>query len=490
MSTKVNLPFMFSGRNLLAQRSARQHGARMVTVVSKETQRALALLIRRAIREGIAPMDAARLIESMVGMNARQAVAAMNHRESLVELGLTPGRVDTLMAKYVRQKIKERGRMIARTELNRALSAGLEEGFRQAQIGGYLSTNAQKEWIATAGACPICEALDGQRVFIGQDFSEAGNPPAHPHCLASDCSVLARNVLAATERLYEGTLIEITTALGHRLSCSPNHPIATPRGLIPAQDLDVGSEVLSDAGWDRRMKRQSQNDDMPARIQDVAQAFVERPEVASSPTRVSAVDFHGDGEGSKVAVVWTDGRLRRGLDPLQSERFPYLRFNRGQLANAFSRLRSLYVSFVGVDLSSSRLMGGGHLCAAHGGGRTFPFQECSVPPLTGHDTVSDQERFDGLSVLASNKRVARQRDGGFPFDVTPDDVVRVGRRPFGGHIFNLETASGYYLAAGIASGNCRCTIAAVAPAAVNPGGVPNLNTAPLSGRFAPPGVPR
>jgi hypothetical protein len=35
-------------------------------------------------------------------------------------------------------------------------------------------------------------------------------------------------------------------------------------------------------------------------------------------------------------------------------------------------------------------------------------------------------------------------------------VVSVNRLPFSGHVFNLETACGWYAVSGIIAHNCRC----------------------------------
>lgn len=69
-----------------------------------------------------------------------------------------------------------RAATIAHTEAVNAFSAGrLEVGL---QIGA-----DRKEWSVTAGACPICEPLEGEIVGIEEDFSSGDDsPPAHPNC--------------------------------------------------------------------------------------------------------------------------------------------------------------------------------------------------------------------------------------------------------------------------------------------------------------------
>ena len=128
------------------------------------------------------------MIRPMVGMTTRQAMAAMNFRESLINSGLTLGRVDTLVARFVRRKIRERAINIARTETLSALNRGVQESWRQARRQGLLTKTAAKTWITTADErlCPICAPLEGQVVGFDEPFQtsvgELLHPPAHPQC--------------------------------------------------------------------------------------------------------------------------------------------------------------------------------------------------------------------------------------------------------------------------------------------------------------------
>lgn len=187
MSTVTAPAFSFNGENKSAQKVAARQAAAMVTGISDATRDGLRALVTRSIREGIPVYDAARMIESMVGMDSRQAMAAMNYRADLIESGLTLDRVNTLTDRYVDKKIGERGETIARTEIMDALNQGSLEGYAQAQDEGLLGKDAKKEWITTpVDACDICAPLDGRQVLLGETFdTENGpvdSPPLHPRC--------------------------------------------------------------------------------------------------------------------------------------------------------------------------------------------------------------------------------------------------------------------------------------------------------------------
>ena len=77
---------------------------------------------------------------------------------------------------------KERAKMIARTELNRAENVGHIDGARQSEL------DLKKEWDAhlDARTSPVCDYLNGQVKELDEKFKYQGKefdaPPAHPNC--------------------------------------------------------------------------------------------------------------------------------------------------------------------------------------------------------------------------------------------------------------------------------------------------------------------
>lgn len=78
-----------------------------------------------------------------------------------------------------------RATMVARTELAFAHVQGNLDGWKQS------GAVAEKQWLASAGACPICEAMNGVTVALDDTFDYDGEdiegPPGHPNCR---CDVL------------------------------------------------------------------------------------------------------------------------------------------------------------------------------------------------------------------------------------------------------------------------------------------------------------
>jgi hypothetical protein len=182
-----SVAFDFNAKNEAAQRAAARQASRFITEISVESRMALRKLIARAIKDGIPPYDAGRLIEGMVGLNRRQMEAVYNFRVSLIDSGLAIINVDRKVKRYQAKLLKERGRMIARTEIMNSLANGTEESWMQAQQQGKIGANAKKEWIVTPlDACKVCMSIAGQQVGLQQPFmSIVGpiqNPVAHPNC--------------------------------------------------------------------------------------------------------------------------------------------------------------------------------------------------------------------------------------------------------------------------------------------------------------------
>ena len=182
------MKFNLKGKNLFAEKAAEQIAADMVVNVVEETKAAIRVLVVRSIREGIAPMEIARMMRSLLGMNSLQMQGALNYRKTLIKLGHPPEKVQKLLEKYTAKKIKQRTETIARTEVMTALNRGKLAGWLQAQEKGLLDPWATKKWLTPFDerTCPICGAVNGQEVLLNKSFqlraSERMMPPAHPRC--------------------------------------------------------------------------------------------------------------------------------------------------------------------------------------------------------------------------------------------------------------------------------------------------------------------
>jgi len=132
-----------------------------------------------------------------------------------------------------------RAEMIAITETTRAVVEGerayvaeLESATGQKMIPIWMTANDEL-------VCPICRPRNGKPI-TNNKF-----PPAHPRCLPGDTLVLpGGRVSAGSKRWYEGNVVTIET-LENQLTVTPNHPILTDSGWIPAGKLVKGDKVLA-----------------------------------------------------------------------------------------------------------------------------------------------------------------------------------------------------------------------------------------------------
>lgn len=81
-----------------------------------------------------------------------------------------------------------RAELIARTETMIAVHEGQRQGWDQAIDKGLLTGDEQVEWIATSGACLICDELDGELRDLDGEYPDPGGegPPQHPNCRCTE----------------------------------------------------------------------------------------------------------------------------------------------------------------------------------------------------------------------------------------------------------------------------------------------------------------
>lgn len=403
-----------------------------------------------------------------------------------------------------------RARLIARTETLRA--------YRESSIRSYgANPRVCKKWRWTASrsrrTCGMCLAMDGREFPLDVPFG------SHPQCFPAGAVVTGPPVVGTATRWFEGEVVEIDTALGNRLTVTPNHPILTDNGWIAAGLLNVGSYVISSRNAERALASVYPDDyQVPALIENVAEAFGSAGGVSSARVPTTTEDFHGDGGGSEVCVIRTNRLLRNAFNPSLGEPFAHQEFRgRGVRHRALPAEGALALLLEGANPASDSSVGGfdvspvlfgGSLCHHHAvsfglgaSGRVGGVKNQSDP------SSSDVERFsEGVFAFASdvasgdfgfrdrgqsavmgarfrsfdsvNRGFISPQSAGFEGfsepdisdpksassvlatlagSVSQDRVLKVNRRAFRGHVYNLQTSAGWYIANGIITHNCRCT---------------------------------
>lgn len=262
----------------------------------------------------------------------------------------------------------------------------------------------------------------------------------------------ADNVEKAFRHFYCGELTEIITQSGKTLRATPNHPILTTKGWRSIGSLNEGDDVIeiSNDTIDA-VKFEGHVDNTIPVISEIFRAVAQ----SWSFEIALGTEFHGDASpDGNIDVVSPASSLsfgRKSVDRQSIEQFCLTGTN--YLAFGF---RSFFEFSIRSFHSAYRIM-----C------RRRPFSTFfwrSVFHANKHCFAAGSnftaDAFDpspnDLSLVTELSRQRKQAAPGLMQGIQVVRVIRVERRHFSGHVFNLQTKDGYYSAEGIICHNCRC----------------------------------
>lgn len=312
--------------------------------------------------------------------------------------------------------------------------------------------------------CALCAIASTQRYTRGDLM------PIHPGCVPGDSAVspvpggsthLADfawgEVEAVSRRLFEGELVEFVTASDDKVRVTPNHPVLTDKGWVPAHLLGVGDTVFSSGNSERIGGGGPNVGERPALIEDVFDAARVAFPLVRMP--LAAEDFHADSAEGKVEIVYTDGNFptprrsefvevfsERGLVDAHGLRLP---FDGG---GAFGSLFPSGFAALCGDVGGSSL--GGDFRDSHFGGA----EKSGNGAVTRFDAPAGELTFDNASVYASQGRNLVGRLSGL---VEGERIVDLRRVSWSGHVFNLHTREGWYSSNNHIVSNCDCAVEAL-----------------------------
>lgn len=260
------------------------------------------------------------------------------------------------------------------------------------------------------------------------------------------------NVRAVAVREYVGDVVVIRTASGKELTGTPNHPVATRHGWVALADLRVGDHVLRSTRPEWEVEGVNPDvDDVPPLIEQVAQTFP----VALDPVPTSPQDFHGDGAGSEVHVVLTDGLLGDDVESLCSKHLAQVNLGGRALADtsAFASSGTGFKVGIGPRHSTDSVVGGGTESGPLLGRRLRHARVHGLTPVASLDAeLGERVR----NPLAADVEGFCEGLDAFALDVAEDEILNIDQEMFSGHVYNLETVDGWYVANSIITHNCRC----------------------------------
>lgn len=346
-------------------------------------------------------------------------------------------------------------------------------------------------------SCGLC-VVASTRIYTTDQLM-----PIHDECIPEGTEVSAMNVSHITRRYYSGNLEIITTASGKQFSVTPNHPVLTDRGWVPAQFVTEGDNVLRHLDGHGVIGRAPNEDKTPALIENIWSSAIVGSDLGLRVMEVTPQQFHGDFSDGEVNVVTTDsllpdmGDVTFGKPTLESELVDtglgWIGFS-GQ-GSPDQRL------FFPDDTSGSHVSGSCDSLPVLDSGLVIPGQDGLlmaslldvvqsqdagnkssggiVLPAQGDDrlttavavndellgqSVTRTVRFDpSFANFSGDGREAYAKFGTdllerLTGDVELDPVVEKRTVDFAGHVYNLQTGEGWYSANNYIVSNCNCDV--------------------------------
>ena len=434
-------------------------------------------MVRQTMTESVqgkwTPFEAAEGIRDWIGLTAQQASASAKFERDLIDRGILPEKIADRVAKYEDALLRQRAETIARTEIQYAANAGQVETWQEATRQGLLSKGTKKVWLTANDErlCPVCENLGNaepvglNEQFVYDDGTKAETvfgeplhaPPQHPNCFPAGTFVSGR-FIAGSKAWYSGKMIRLSTRQGHSLTVTANHPILTREGWKPAHNLREGENVLGQnfAGV-RSMSLGAVNDEQPpAMVQDVFKSL--RPH-GFATIKISGLDFHGDAQGMDrhVEIVGPTVGLMFGRQSIGNQDIHESTF---MCSNVQQSLRGGFgpgnlgghrhnAPTGGCPSSSALTLNERPICLD-----AFPFHEFSFGLGAHPDLQLAKPSIERDAAYANFFLELQERSSG---QIAVDEIVEVLNFDFSGHVYDLQSETGWILSQNIVTSNCRCT---------------------------------
>ena len=358
---------------------------------------------------------------------------------------------------------EDRARMIARTETAYADQQGNLAAYKESGVV------TGKEWVVGSEHDNDDECddnADAGVIALDDDFPSGDDcPPAHPNCLIGSCIVTASGISKAFKRWFDGEVITLSITGMDKLTVTPNHPILTRSGWIPARKLQKGMELLNCIVPKMILRRDNpKNQYIETSIEQIESAISMSSNVMPVTMITTAEDFHGDGiVNEKVNVIFADSFLKNNimnsrLMTQKSIKFSLMFTSKWRmLLNTLCAITEL---LKGMFHTPYCIMGGFSSLCASTGSDSLGLDHSSVLSIPDRQSERMESISQSRTMAADSLAEINRRFSGHISTVKLQDVVI---SKYSGHVYNLQTKDGYYLAhngnnVNLFVHNCTCDI--------------------------------
>lgn len=174
---------------------AGQYAANLVRNISAYTKEALKDIIITSYEQSIPPVETAKLIKTIVGLDPKRAKAVKKFAIKLLDSGMDIDKLAARVERYAQAHIRKRAMTIARTETINASNMGQQIAWDRAVTEGVINPDKMvKIWITTPDDrldTIVCEPMptmaENQNLKINERFTTGDGkmikqPTAHPNC--------------------------------------------------------------------------------------------------------------------------------------------------------------------------------------------------------------------------------------------------------------------------------------------------------------------
>jgi hypothetical protein len=234
------------------------------------------------------------------------------------------GTISTKLRESFDQSEVGRAGNIARTEATRTYNRGDLEGVRQMHLESKLlkfwitGSNPRDTHVEAGDNYDESNAIDIDEDFkVGDDSMDApgdGDLPEEVcNCFTPDTLFSSPLPKMIFRSVYNGEIITVQTASGHKLSGTPNHPILTSQGFIPLQFIEKGQSVFTSNICKRPHFSDFDVKNRPTGFEQVFDTFSKMWPIV----RLARIDMHlyGKRPQSDVDVICVDSELLNRIKP-------------------------------------------------------------------------------------------------------------------------------------------------------------------------------